>query len=119
MRKTVLTAATVAMSAALAGLAFAAAPDDSPTTDTSVVPPVSTTTGTTSAGTTSTGATSAADRSTADRSTADDRGRGSDDVNDAPDDSDGRVGGGHGSDDGNEGSDDSSGRDGGGHGSDD
>jgi hypothetical protein len=49
-------------------------------------------------------------------------GHGSDDVNDAPDDSDGRVGGGHGSDDGpghdvgddHGGDDDSSG-----HGSDD
>ncbi len=80
MRKTVLAAATVAMSAALAGFAFAAAPDGSPTTDTSVVSPVSTTAGTTS---------------TAHRPLADDRGpSGADDVNDAPDDSDGRVDGG-------------------------
>jgi hypothetical protein len=35
---------------------------------------------------------------TATQPTADDRGRGADDANDAPDDSDGRHGGGHGSD---------------------
>jgi hypothetical protein len=79
-----ITATTVAMSAALAGLAFAAGPDGSPTPDPSVVSPVSVTEGSTS---------------TARRPTADDRGRVSDDVTDAPDDSDGRSGRGQGSDD--------------------
>jgi hypothetical protein len=89
MRKILITAATVAMSAALAGLAFAAAPDGSPNTDTSVVSPAST-------------------PEVMPPTTPD-----------APDDSDGRVGGGHGSDDVNDAPDDSDGRDGGGHGADD
>jgi len=80
----VITAATVAMSAALAGFALAAAPSGSSTADTSMVSPVSTTGESTS---------------TAHRPPADDRGRGADDVNDGPDDSDGRSGRGHGSDD--------------------
>src|SRR4051812_22347208 len=68
MRKAVISAAALAMSTALAGLAFAAAPDGStPTHSSSVIAPA----------TTSSGA----------------------DVTDAPDDSDGRVGGGHGVDD--------------------
>src|SRR4029453_9415524 len=46
-------------------------------------------------------------------------GHGADDVADAPDDSDGRVGGGHGADDVNDAQDDSDGRVGGGHGGDD
>jgi len=114
MRKTVISAAALAMSTALAGLAFAAAPDGStPTHSSSMVSPATSTT------------TDAPDDS-------DGRvggGHGADDVIDAPDDSDGRVGGGHGADDGSgssgHGSDDSSGHEGGdhsgsgGHGSDD
>jgi hypothetical protein len=68
MRKTVISVAALAMSTALAGLAFAAAPDGSTPTDSiSVVTPAATSAGA--------------------------------DVADAPDDSDGRVGGGHGADD--------------------
>ena len=105
-----ITAATVAMSAALAGFAFAASPSGPTTTDdTSVVAPAST------AGPTSTTHRPGAD----DR--RDDNGHGSDDLDDGPDDSDGRVGGGHGSDgDGDDdGPDDSDDRSGSGHGSDD
>src|SRR4051812_17398356 len=93
MRKTVISAAALAMSTALAGFAYAAAPGGPTTTDdTSVV-------------------------STVAPATA------SHDVNDAPDDSDGRlagrIGGGHGADHVNDAPDDSDGRVGGGHGADD
>jgi penicillin-binding protein len=89
MRKTVISAAALAMTTALAGFAYAAAPGGpTPTDDTSVVSTVAPMTV-------------------------------SDDVNDAPDDSDGRIGGGHGADDVNDAPDDSDGRVGGGHGADD
>ncbi|MCW2698835.1 MAG: hypothetical protein JWQ45_370 [Blastococcus sp.] len=84
-----ISAAALAMSTALAGFAYAAAPGGPTATDTiSVVSPASTSAGHT-------------------------------DPNDAPDDSDGRVGGGHGADDVNDARDDSDGRVGGGHGADD
>ena len=88
-----ISAAALAMSTAVAGFAYAAAPGGPTTTDdTSVV-------------------------STVAPATA------SHDVNDAPDDSDGRlagrIGGGHGADAANDAPDDSDGRVGGGHGADD
>ena len=100
MRKRLITAATVAMSAALAGLAFAAAPDGSPTTDTSVVSP-EVTPSTTPEVTPST--TPEVTPSTTPQVTPST-------TPDAPDDSDGRVGGGQGSDDVNDAPDDSDGR---------
>ena len=94
MRKIVITAATLAMSTALAGFAYAAT-SGGPTAreDSAVVSTVSTEPST---------ATSPAMP-----------------TQDAPDDSDGRVGGGHGADDVNDAPEDSDGRIGGGHGADD
>ena len=93
-----LTAATVAMSAPSTILAFAAAPDYSPSTGTSVVCPRCR-------------LTSAEDdgpRRWMPRTSLDDSvgrvggGHGADDVNDAPDDTDGQIGGGRGADDVND-----------------
>ena len=85
MKKILVTAATVGMSAALAGLAFAAAPDGSPTTGTSVVSPAPTPEVTPPA---TPEVTPSATPEVTPSATPD-----------APDDSDGRDGGGHGSDD--------------------
>ena len=87
MQKTVISAAALALSTALAGFTYAAASDGpTPTEDTSVVSPASTSSSAGPSSRTTSGATTPTSI-------------------DAPDDSDGRVGGGHGADD--SGSDDS------------
>ena len=88
-----ISAAALAMSTALAGFAYAAAPGGPTTTDdTSVVSTVA-------PATASHDVNDAADVSDGRLAGRIGGGHGADDVNDAPDDSDGRVGGGHGADD--------------------
>jgi hypothetical protein len=110
MRKTVISAATLAMSTALVGIALAAGPDGStPTDDSSVISPVSTSVARVghapddSAGRVGGGHgiddTAVPPSSMPVPSTRTHERSGADDVADAPDDSDGRVAGGQGVDD--------------------